>query len=332
MSAALTRRLGLAMLGAVLALGLVWALGGLDGLAAQTLAAQRGFRDALAASLRALRAGDEGAMWGLVALAFGYGVLHAAGPGHGKVLIGGYAVARRAALRRMAALAVAASLAQAAVAVVLVYSALGLFGATRAMIGDAGEGWMIDAGHLVMALIGLWLVWRGLGGLARHWRPAPPPRRDPGPPGHHHHHPHHDHAHHDHAAHRHHDHAAPASGADCGCGHRHAPTLSETEAAASWGEKAALIAGIAIRPCTGALMLLVLTWQLGLVWTGIAGVFAMGAGTAVVTVAVAALAVGAREGLLTGLSGLSRARLLVPLLETGGGLVIAAVALVLLRG
>ena len=50
------------------------------------------------------------------------------------------------------------------------------------------------------------------------------------------------------------------------------------------------------------------------------------------TVGVAALAVGAREGLLSGFSGLSRARLLLPLLETGGGLVIAAVALSLLRG
>ena len=311
MPAALTRWLGLAMLGAVLALGLVWALGGLDGLAAQALAAQRGFRDALAGSLRALRAGQDGALWGLVALAFGYGVLHAAGPGHGKVLIGGYAVARRSALWRMAALAVAASLAQALVAVVLVYGALGLFGATRAMIGEAGEGWMVDAGHMVMALVGFWLFWRGLGGLARQVRPTQGTQDD---------HPHHDHP-------RNH-----APQADCGCGHRHAPSLAETEAAAGWGEKAALIAGIAIRPCTGALMLLVLTWQLGLVWTGIAGVLAMGAGTALVTVAVAALAVGAREGLLSGFSGLSRARLLLPLLETGGGLVIAAVALSLLRG
>lgn len=348
MPAGLTRALGLAGLALVLALVLGWATGGFDRLAAQGLAWQQEFRSALAGALRALRAGQDGAVWGLVALAFGYGVLHAAGPGHGKVLIGGYGVARRVALWRLAALAVVSSLAQATVAVALVYGGLGLAGLTRDAVGAAGDGWMVAAGHIAVAAIGLWLVWRGgrrLWGTKRaSAEGAAPHGHDHHGHAHHHHHEHahhpgaHAHTHHAHAHHpgaqshdHHHTHDHHHAGDACAdCGHRHGPTLAEAEAATSLREWAALVAGIAIRPCTGALMLLVLTWQLGLVWTGVLGAYAMGAGTALVTVAVAALAVTAREGALSGLPGLARARAALPVLELAAGAALAAIALSML--
>lgn len=335
MPAGLTRALGLAGLALVLALMLGWATGAFERLAAQGLAWQQEFRSALAGALRALRSGQDGAAWGLVALAFGYGVLHAAGPGHGKVLIGGYGVARRVALWRLAALAVVSSLAQATVAVALVYGGLGLAGLTRDTVGAAGDGWMVAAGHLAVAAIGLWLVWRGGRGLmatARAGQGAAAAGHATAPHGHdHHHHGHHSHDHGD-GHHHHHDHTGdhPHDSACEACGHRHGPTLAEAEAATSLREWAALVAGIAIRPCTGALMLLVLTWQLGLVWTGVLGAYAMGAGTALVTVAVAALAVTAREGALAGLPGLARARAALPLLELAAGATLAVVALSML--
>jgi len=331
MPAGLTRAIGLAGLTLVVALVAFWALGGIAALESQAVAAQRGFRDALAAALRALRGGEAAALWGLVGLAFGYGVLHAAGPGHGKVLIGGYAVARRVAVLRLAVLALVSSLAQATVAVVVVYGGLGLFGATRDAIGAAGDGWMVTLGHAMMAGIGGWLVWRGVAGMRRAVAGT-----DSGAPGH---------AHTHGAVHRHgHDqgHAHPGTrvhphahghedaGACDTCGHRHAPSLTEAQAATGWREMAALVGGIAIRPCTGALMLLVLTWQLGLVWTGIIGAYAMGLGTALITVAVAVLAVTAREGAFAGFPGLSRARGALPVVEIVAGGLIAAVALMLL--
>lgn len=326
MPAGISRALGLAGLILVAALALTWALGGFDLLEAQGVAAQRGFRDALAGAMRALRAGQDGALWGLIALAFGYGVLHAAGPGHGKVLIGGYGVARRVALWRLGVLALVSSLAQATVAVAVVYGGLGLFGATREAIGAAGDGWMLGMGHLMMAAIGGWLVWRGIRGL---WRKGAGAGHSGHDPAHRHDHHHHDTGH-GHTHHHAHDHAHDQAAACDHCGHRHAPTLDEVQAATSWREMAALVAGIAIRPCTGALMLLVLTWQLGLVWTGVIGAYAMGLGTAIVTVGVAVLAVTAREGAFAGIPGLARARAALPVIEIAAGGMIAAVALMLL--
>ena len=98
-----------------------------------------------------------------------------------------------------------------------------------------------------------------------------------------------------------------------------------------WRDTGVLIAGIAMRPCSGALFLLILTWQIGIGAAGVAAAFAMGAGVAVVTVAAAALAVWAREGAFAGVGlaggGVARA---LPLIEIAVGGLIAAVAAALL--
>jgi nickel/cobalt transporter (NicO) family protein len=311
----------LAGLGLVLAMGILWATGALGGLAGWLAEAQRAAQERLAAAIRSLRGGEAGALAAFWAVCFGYGVLHAAGPGHGKLVIGGYGVARRVPVGRLSALALASSLAQAAVAVALVYAVVAVLGLTRVTVEGTAERWMTPVGHAMIAGLGLWLVWRGVQGLSA-------ARADAA-----HGHGHHDHGHHGHEhgghGHDHHDHDH-VHGPDCG--HAHGPSLEEVERVSSWRDAALLVGGIAIRPCSGALFVLVLTWQLGIALAGVIGAFVMGVGTALVTVGVALLAVWAREGALSGL-GSGRVARAVPWLELlfGGAIAVAAVGL-LLRG
>ncbi|HLQ19354.1 MAG TPA: hypothetical protein VK146_10275, partial [Tabrizicola sp.] len=116
------RAVSLAVLVLVLLALALWATGALGPVAAALQEAQRTAQERLAAAIRSLRGGEPGALAAFWTVCFGYGVLHAAGPGHGKMLIGGYGVARRVPVGRLAGLALASSLAQAAVAVGLVYA------------------------------------------------------------------------------------------------------------------------------------------------------------------------------------------------------------------
>jgi ABC-type nickel/cobalt efflux system permease component RcnA len=95
---------------------LIWMASGWDGLARWSAEASRGAQAALARGIRAVRAGEPGAVTALLAVAFGYGVAHAAGPGYGKLLIGGYAAVRRVPAGKLLVLSLAAALAQATVA------------------------------------------------------------------------------------------------------------------------------------------------------------------------------------------------------------------------
>jgi ABC-type nickel/cobalt efflux system permease component RcnA len=300
--------------GAVLAVtfGLVWLLGGLDPVQAWVLEQQRQVQNALAGAVRAIKGGQPGAILGLLSVCFAYGFLHAAGPGHGKLVIGGYGMARRVPFGRLAGVALASSLAQAAVAVGLVYAVVALLGLGRSQAEGLAEAVMAPLGTLMVAGVGLWLVWRGVAGLRAQGAQSS---------GSHHHH----HAHEDH-----HDHAPHSHGAVCDtCGHAHGPTVDEVQHLTGWRDTLALVAGIAMRPCSGALFLLILTWQLGIASAGIIGTFAMGLGTAMVTIGVAAMAVWAREGALASLPGQGAARFL-PWFEIIAGLVVAVAALSLL--
>jgi ABC-type nickel/cobalt efflux system permease component RcnA len=265
--------------------------------------------------LRGLRAGEAGALAGLLGLAFAYGFFHAAGPGHGKVLIGGYGAASRVRMGPLVAISLAASLMQAAVAVALVYGGVFLLGWGRSQVEGAADDVLAPAGMAAVIAIGGWLAWRGAWGLARgapRTMALAVPGGD-GVPGHHHH---------------------ARSGAGgvgddgrCGaCGHKHGPAPEDIARLTGWRDAGLLIAAIGIRPCTGALFLLILTWRMGLEAVGIAGAVAMALGTALVTIAVAVLSVTARDGAHLWGARMASLRALVPLIELSVGLVVVLVA------
>ena len=289
-------------LAVVLLLAGLWASGAFAALADWALGQQRSVQNNMARGIRAVRAGDAGALAALLAVTFTYGFVHAVGPGHGKVLIGGYGVARRVRLAPLVGLAFVSSMAQAAVAVGVVYALFAAVGWTRERVLGISDDVMAPVGHALVAGVGLWLVWRGIRGL----------RRGAVADAHDHHAHDHDHVHDEH------------------CGHAHGPTAAEVGQLTGWRDTVALIAGIAIRPCSGALFLLILTFQMGIAGAGILGTFVMGLGTASVTMVVALLAVWSREGILAGLSEGRLARAL-PLIELVAGAMVLIVALQMLR-
>ncbi|MFP4043313.1 MAG: nickel/cobalt transporter [Rhodosalinus sp.] len=294
---------GLLLIGLAAVAGLaawLWLMGGAGDVARWAAQGQQAAQQAMAGALRSLRTGEPGALSALWSVCFAYGFFHAAGPGHGKLLIGGYGAGSRVPALRLSGLAVASSLAQGATAVALVYGGVWAFGLTRAQLTEAAEAWLAPLSYAAIGAIGAWLVLRGARKL---WRMRPAPALA--------------------AARAPHGEACPH---DHACGHAHGPTADEAARVTGWREAAALIGAVALRPCTGALFLLVLTWRMDLVWQGIAGVGAMALGTASVTVAVALAAVTAREGALAQLSESRALARAVPLLEVSAGAVIAALS------
>ncbi|MGI3170478.1 hypothetical protein ACRARG_15110 [Pseudooceanicola sp. C21-150M6] len=349
--------------------GWLWLGPGMAQIAAWAAAGQKEAQSGLAGALRGLRQGQGGAFLSLMALCFLYGLFHAAGPGHGKLLLGGYGLARPVAALRLSGLAIASSMAQAATAVLLVAAGFGLLGIVRGKMTALADGTLASSSYAAVALVGLYLALRGARAL---WQSLPPIRlpggqsilaaapgmaQVPAPHVHMHSDPHthlpaspdamrnragqgqkqeqgqphgHDHAHDPHGTQC----EAHSAGSACGCGHVHGPTAEQAENVRSLRDAVLLILAIAIRPCTGALFLLIIAWQMQIFAAGIAGAFAMGAGTATVTVAAALAASWMRR------SGIDRLGALLPspqataraaaALELGAGLLVTLVSFDLL--
>jgi ABC-type nickel/cobalt efflux system permease component RcnA len=259
--------------------GLREAAPGATGIGGWILAIQSEFYRGLTGALSAMKR-DGAAVWSLAGIGFLYGIFHAAGPGHGKGVISGYILATRRTLMRGVALSFAAAFVQAAVAVALVGFLAAVLQASSAAINATASAVEL-ASFAALLLVGLALLWRKSAAVVPGSGAA---------------HGHHGHAHHEdrghHAGHHHHDHA---HGPDCACGHSHGPSAAEVERLTSWRESAGVVLAAGIRPCSGAIILLVFALSQGLFWAGIAATLAMALGTAITTGALAALAVLAKN-------------------------------------
>ena len=282
-------------------------------------AKQAEFYRALSGAIRAAKA-DGSAAWTLFGISFLYGVFHAAGPGHGKAVISSYLVANEETWRRGVVLSFASALLQALVAVAIVGIAAALLNVSAPTMTTAVR-WIEIVSYALIILIGVRLLWvKGgafINALQTVHRPAAvgaavtPAHHHHDDHAHEHHHAHvhgehghqhhghdHGHAHHDHDHdhshddHGHHDHAHNDHAS--AWGHAHAPEPEELAGPGGWQRGLSAIVAVGMRPCSGAILVLVFALAQGLFWAGVVATFIMGLGTAITVAAIATIAVGAK--------------------------------------
>jgi ABC-type nickel/cobalt efflux system permease component RcnA len=250
---------------------------------------QRGFQRELAESVKRLKDGNAvGAALLLAGFSFLYGIFHAVGPGHGKAIITSFVVSNEATVRRGVLVSFLAAGFQALTAVVLVSVLLLALNATGMQV-TAWANTLETASYALIALVGLYLLATQLVRLWQRWRGAPVSPFIDAPAGHIHDHGHPEHAHDQpHHAHHHHEHVH-----DEHCGH--IVDARELAGPFSWGKMLAVALSVGIRPCTGAILVLIFALAQGLFWAGIFATFAMALGTAITVAILATLALGSRE-------------------------------------
>jgi nickel/cobalt transporter (NicO) family protein len=303
------------------------------GLIGWLLAKQSEFYREMSSTIRAAKS-DGSAVWGLLAISFAYGIFHAAGPGHGKAVISSYLVANQETAKRGIVLSFVSAMLQSLVAVLIVAIGAWLLNITAKTMCGA-ERVIAIASYGLIAAFGARLVWTKGAGFIRALQahsPGPELALASASRGHVHHHDHdhshdgpHDHAHHDHAHHDHgHDHVHVH---DEHCGHSHGPMPGELAGPGGWSRGLSAIFAVGLRPCSGAILVLVFALAQGLFWAGIAATFVMGLGTAITVAAIAVLAVTAK-GIAHRISGASDGRGALVM----RGIEFAAAGLVLLFG
>jgi ABC-type nickel/cobalt efflux system permease component RcnA len=256
------------------------------GIVGWLLARQSEFYREMSSAIRAAKS-DGSAVWTVLAGSFAYGIFHAAGPGHGKAVISSYLIANQETARRGIVLSFASALMQSLVAVVIVAICALLLNATAKTMCGAEKAIEISS-YALIAAFGARLVWTKGGGFIRALK-APRPALAMAGHGHGHDHHHPDHHHHDH------DRGPDQHVHDEHCGHAHGPEPAELAGPGGWWRGFGAIFAVGIRPCSGAILVLVFTLAQGAFWTGIAATFVMGLGTAITVAAIAVIAVSAKD-------------------------------------
>ena len=249
---------------------------------------QRVFQNQMAEAVIRMRSGDMLAITTLIISTATYGFVHALGPGHGKYLIGGVGIGTQIKHLHLISIAVISSITQALWAIVLVYSAFFFLGVAADKIETFSKSLLLPVSYGAITLVGCILVFRGIRNVFQ---------------------------------------LNVVTTIPTACTHSHGPNFVKLSNAFSWRERLLLVTSVAIRPCTGAIFLLIITWNLQLQWVGVAAVISMGLGTAALTSIVAFSSISARNLVLLAGHTSPFTKVLFPLLQVMGGILIIVFSL-----
>ncbi|MCX8956796.1 nickel/cobalt transporter [Erwinia psidii] len=193
-----------------------------------------------------------------------YGVLHALGPGHGKVVIATFLATHPTRVKTSLQLTLAAAVVQGGVAIALVTVMLGILGLSSRQL-HLSSFWLEKGSYLLVVGLGGWLCWRAVSKIWRTWR-SPQPL----------------------TIHRIVS-AGNQHGAECGCGHHHVPDREMLDRAVSGKTKIMVVLSMGLRPCSGAIMMLLFSKVIGVYTWGVLSALVMAVGTAMTVSAMALL-------------------------------------------
>ncbi|WP_435249187.1 nickel/cobalt transporter [Vibrio sp. nBUS_14] len=262
---------------------------------------QREVNSELADLLYEAKSNPWGAGSYLIGFSFVYGMLHSMGPGHGKVIVSTYLATHPTKAKASLVLTVVSAFLQALVAILLVSVLLWGFSASMRVVNDKAN-MFVSLSFALVAVVGTLICSKALKNIYTTMRKpklkvkaittlagdASSPISVQSPivirssvsagsamlnptnalqP-----------AEHSHADHSH---------SDCGCGHQHVADADAINKASTIREYAGIIVTIGVRPCTGAIMVLLFANMVGLYWMGVLSAFAMAIGTAFTTSLIA---------------------------------------------
>ncbi|MGL5601481.1 MAG: nickel/cobalt transporter [Silvania sp.] len=263
----------LALFLVVAALGAVWLWQAWPQVMRQSILWQRDVNQQMSGLLKAVAANPTAAGGSLLMFSFLYGVLHALGPGHGKIVIATWLATHPSKLKSSIGLTLASSLLQGCVAVGLVVVVLTLLQLPAREL-HMSSFWLEKGSYALVGVLGLILSVRALKKLRALLRKPTFKSFTP------------QHVHDEH----------------CGCGHQHLPTPAQLERGDDWRARLMIILSMGMRPCSGAIMVLLFSKVIGVFSWGVAAALAMASGTAL-TISSLALLVHSFRQLAVRLSG-----------------------------
>ncbi|QBC01623.1 nickel/cobalt transporter [Enterobacter cloacae] len=234
---------------------------------------QRELNQQMSGLLKAVAENPTKAGGSLLAFSFIYGVLHALGPGHGKIVITTWLATHPSKLKSSIALTLASSLLQGGVAIALVVVVLSLLQLPARQL-HLSSFWLEKGSYALVGVLGLILCWRALKKLRMLLQKPKFKAFTP-------HHIHNEH---------------------CGCGHQHLPTQAQLQSGDDWRARLMIVLSMGMRPCSGAIMVLLFSKVIGVFGWGMLSALAMAAGTSL-TISSLALLVHSFRQLAVKLSG-----------------------------
>ncbi|HEE0106961.1 TPA: nickel/cobalt transporter [Citrobacter gillenii] len=226
----------------------------------QSILWQRDVNQQMSGLLKAVAANPTRAGGSLLLFSFIYGVLHALGPGHGKIVITTWLATHPSKLRSSIGLTLASSLLQGLVAIGLVVVVLTVLQLPARQL-HMSSFWLEKASYALVGVLGVLLCWRALKKIRALLRRPTFTAFTP-----------------------HHVHDER-----CGCGHQHVPNPEQLQSGDDWRARLMIILSMGMRPCSGAIMVLLFSKVVGVFGWGMASALAMAAGTSLTITSLALL-------------------------------------------